>query len=220
MRIFQASVADSTRTSYNLGRDSYLLFCRITGAAFPPNQNSLIGFGVYLFDACGKTPSTVRAYMTGLRNTCLEMNEDIAIFSGPRMARFFKGLARIRPNVRKEKRLPITAGLLALIFSRVWTKPEHLVLRACSAVILWNGMRAGEAAYKSQKYALMTRKQVVFDLEKFTLFLPESKVDYTRRGAYLKTFRSKSRFCAYTLLKEMVESAPLKGGDVFHVPVA
>jgi hypothetical protein len=213
VRIFQASVADSTRTSYNLGRDSYLLFCRITGAAFPPNQNSLIGFGVYLFDACGKTPSTVRAYMTGLRNTCLEMNEDIAIFSGPRMARFFKGLARIRPNVRKEKRLPITAGLLALIFSRVWTKPEHLVLRACSAVILWNGMRAGEAAYKSQKYALMTRKQVVFDLEKFTLFLPESKVDYTRRGAYLKTFRSKSRFCAYTLLKEMVESAPLKGGD-------
>ena len=170
MRIFQASVADSTRTSYNLGRDSYLLFCRITSAAFPPNQNSLIGFGVYLFDACGKTPSTVCAYMTGLRNTCLEMNEDIAIFSGPRMARFFKGLARIRPNVRKEKRLPITAGLLALIFSRVWTKPEHLVLRACSAVILWNGMRAGEAAYKSQKYALMTRKQVVFDLENSLCF--------------------------------------------------
>ena len=136
MSLLHGSIAESTRSSYDRGFGSYLVFVRQHGAAFPPSEHSLLGFATWLFTVVAKSAGTTRAYVTGLRGGCVELGYDVRAFEAPRLSRLYRGMARARRAVSRPRRLPITGALLYLIITKVEPDREADPVRSGGCAVL------------------------------------------------------------------------------------
>ena len=210
MSLLHGSIAESTRSSYDRGFSSYLVFVRQHGAAFPPTESSLIGFATWLFTAVAKSAATTRAYVTGLRGGCVELGYDVRPFEAPRLSRLYRGMARARRAVSKPRRLPITVALLFLIITKVWSPAGKLIPCAAAVVQFFGGFRCGELCYNPQtgKQSVMTRRQVTWHSDRAVIFLAQSKTDYIRKGADVTVFRIGGPLCPHAWLAAVLRGAP------------
>ena len=137
--ILHDSIAETTRSSYERGFSSYLVFVRLHGAVFPPTEESLMAFATWLFTIVAKSAGCTRAYITGLRGGCVELGYDVKPFEAPRLARMYRGMSRTRRG------LPITVALIHAIISKVWGPGGKLTLCAAAVVQFFGGFKCGRS---------------------------------------------------------------------------
>ena len=132
---------------YVSGLRRYLTFC----TSFALNPFSLLEpilcrFVAYLYIS-GLQPGSVRQYLSAIRFSQLAVGgTDPAYFTLSQLHYVLRGMCRLRPTRTRQRRLPITIGILQLLFSR-WSSPvtyEGIMLLAACTLAFFGFLRLGE----------------------------------------------------------------------------
>ncbi len=144
-----ASLADTTKQSYNTGLRSYLSFCDAHGYhahAWPAHWKTVCLWLSWLGDRV--QPNTVRAYLSAL-DTAHEMAGEVPPVRGqvipPLLERVYRGIKRTHGMVSKAIRRPITTALLQQMHPLLRHQiPDHAALWAAMCCGTYGLLRMGE----------------------------------------------------------------------------
>ena len=134
-------------SSYVSGLRRYLTFCTSFALnPFPLSEPILCRFVASLYIS-GLQPGSVRQYLSAIRFSQIAVGgTDPAYSTLSQLHYVLRGMRRLRPTCARQRRLPITIGILRLLFSH-WSSPvtyEGIMLWAACTLAFFGFLRSGE----------------------------------------------------------------------------
>jgi hypothetical protein len=211
-----AALAASTWSSYGSHARAYLTFCKGYGIIhpFPFTEPNICAFITFYFFT-GKSWSTLKQAMASLRNLARISGDPCTVFSSPRIAMLRRGYKRSSKTKHRKPRVPITIWVLAALLQLIHS-PQDGVFFTIACVGVFGLLRGGELTAKGPSYPTLTRSQITWYEDYFTIFLPESKTDVDRNGVLITIYKVTGSLCPYTRLWKLWNEAPSKHP---HAPV-
>lgn len=203
--LWSASIAPSTRRSYNTGFDKYLQFLLLAGIiisvhipTLPVSEEYLIQFVAYCYSS-DIAYSTIKLYICGVRHICLERNIPYPnTHEMPRLHSVLNGVKRLRTRPAKT-RLPITFDILERMCKYLLQGNYDLVFEAVITIAFFGFLRCGEFTVSGpfDPTIHLCVQDMVLVQDCVLLTLKCSKTDPFRQGVVIKLFRTNHSICPY-----------------------
>jgi hypothetical protein len=227
----------STRQSYESGLKALSLFGAMynlpsfTGNSnFPVlNEDILIYFVSHCADRLGLKHSTIKMYLSGIRNKYIEIGygNPLQCNNVPylRLQLTLRGIKRLHVPVHHVK-LPITVQVLqdlAQVFNRgIFGSYVDLLMKSACILAFFAFLRCGELCTKSNTYDYsihLSQDSISFiydndnRIQEMVLFLKASKTDPFRHGSDITLFHTGGIICPIHILSAYMVARTAMGGS-------
>ena len=221
------ALSASTVRSYRTAVSCYLSFCRRFSVCFPfpVSESHLSLFVAYLANR-GLAYGSIRVYFRGVRFAQIAQGlPDLALSSLPRLDYVLRGIRRSTPSRSRPQRLPITPGILGLLF-QAWSQRlitfDAVLLWAACCVGFFGFLRAGEFTCPSRGAfmdSMLSFGDVSIDSHSsrtFISLLHQSKTDVFGAGVRIYLGRVDGPICPVKFLLSYLAVRGSKPGPLFQ----
>jgi hypothetical protein len=209
-KILDASIATSTRNTYNVGVRSFELFCKQMGfTPFPPVEDVLMLFVTSAYKRIGF--KTMKVYLAGIQYTSSIQGWTTRLSRMQRLYYTLRGIRRLQGNTfSRPPRAPFTLKLLEQLHTFLrhsFSYPDFVMLKAASLLAFFGMLRASEylcshTTHHDPTYTLLTNDLTfAHNRTHMVIHIKQSKTDPFREGCNLSIWANNGRMCPVSTLR-------------------